>query len=473
MLAGGMAVDPHSVTVDLSKTVVEKFIGVGVQWDPYAYQPSPAAWKLTCERLDFMRPALFRIMWGADPYWLGNDASGRPRYAWMESEATADARLQPLYALLDYAESRKIDVMLGEWGPPGGLSGPGDPRWARVIADFVAYLTAKKKYTVIKYYNYMNEPNGHWMWPGGKVDYEAWAAGIRNMRRELDSHGLAGLPITGPDNSWDWDWIDRCARDLRTEIGAWEMHWYAGDHDVTGGGIEKLLAEKRRVLLETDPRAASKPLFMGECGMIDGRCNGDQQPRVKDFVYGVLMADYVAQVARAGWMGAIAWDLDDAMHEVGGHGHPVPPEPLTLKIWGFWNTQGSNMGHPEDEAVRPWYYTWSLMGRLFPKGARIVKAVEGPEAGVRTMAAEWGEGKGRHLSVMLVNDADRSCDITLRVAGAGSRALAVYRYFDKDRPADANGYPVPSATIIPAADLSKGLSVSLPGRGVVFLTTSR
>ena len=29
------------------------------------------------------------------------------------------------------------------------------------------------------------------------------------------------------------------------------------------------------------------------------------------------------------------------------------------------------MGHPEDEAIRPWFYTWSLMTRLFPKGARI------------------------------------------------------------------------------------------------------
>ena len=56
-------------------------------------------------------------------------------------------RLRPLLKILDYAESRKIDVMLGEWqwpvdlGPGRPIGGPEDPRWARMIADFVHYLT--------------------------------------------------------------------------------------------------------------------------------------------------------------------------------------------------------------------------------------------------------------------------------------------------------------------------------------------
>ena len=73
--------------------------------------------------------------------------------------------------------------------------------------------------------------------------------------------------------------------------------------------------------------------------------NGDQQPRVKDFDYGVLMADLVAQVARAGWMGASAWDLDDAHARGERPAAPAVPDDLTLKIWGFWNTQGRAMGH--------------------------------------------------------------------------------------------------------------------------------
>ena len=133
------------------------------------------------------------------------------------------------------------------------------------------------------------------------------------------------------------------------------------------------------MLLRTDPDAASKGLYLAEAGVIQGRVNGDQQPRVKTFAYGVLMADLVAQAAcHRRWRAASAWDLDDAMHVVNGRPHPAIPDDLTLKVWGFWNTQGGAMGHPADEAIRPWFYTWSLMSRLFPKGARVIGGDHAP-----------------------------------------------------------------------------------------------
>jgi hypothetical protein len=358
-------------------------------------------------------------------------------------------------------------------GDPAGnrIAGPQDPRWAQIAADFAKYLLTERKYTVIKYYNLTNEPNGGWMWPGGKVDYDAWAASIRNLRSELDSRGLRKLFIAGPDNSGSWDWIDRCAREFPDRFGAWEMHWYAKDSEVLNGEIEKLLVQKREMLLKTDPGALAKPRFMGEAGLIEGKMNGDQQPRVKSFEYGVIMADYFAQVARAGWQGAIAWDLDDAMHAVSGRHKPVPPDDITLKIWGFWNTQGTAMGKPQDEAIRPWFYTWSLMSRLFPNGARVVNATGLEETrSARALAASWENGSGRQLSVMLVNDSDEPRKIRVRAPGAGKKTLTRYRYFDKERPVDRDGYPTPSGTA--AADLEAGITVDLPSRGVIFLSTT-
>jgi hypothetical protein len=287
----------------------------------------------------------------------------------------------------------------------------------------------------------------------------------------LDARGMGWLKIAGPDNSGNWEWLDRCAAELPREIGAWEMHWYAKDAEVLGGEIEKLLTAKREMLRKTDPRAGSKPLFVGESGLIEGKTNGDQQPRVKEFPYGVMMADYVAQVARAGWQAALAWDLDDAMH-VNTGGRVTPPGPRTLKIWGFWNTQGTAMGHPEDEGVRPWFYTWSLMSRLFPKGSRIVASRGGEDvAGLRTLAAAWQQGSGRRISVMVVNDAASARTVTVRVPGGERGALEEYHYFEQDRPADQNGYPAP-AKRLPAADLAKGAEIELPAQGVVFLATT-
>ncbi len=163
------AAEPVNLIINVNSVVVEPFIGPGVQWDPYEYPPSPEAWKTTLARMDYMRPGFLRVMTGAN-YCLGFDDAGNPRYVWAQ-DGQAEQRLKWLFAILDYAQARKIDVMLGEWSPPrglGGISGPQDPRWARIIADFVNYLVTTKKYSVIKYYNLLNEPNGSWMWPGAK-----------------------------------------------------------------------------------------------------------------------------------------------------------------------------------------------------------------------------------------------------------------------------------------------------------------
>ncbi len=460
------AAETPTVTVDLKTSVADHFMGLGVQWDPYEYPPSKAEWKLTLARLDFMKPAFFRVMWRAGGYWLGFDAAGKPQYAWELDPAKLQQQLGPLFAILDYAQSRGIDVMLGEWDPPKQFAGPQDPRWAEIIADFVKYLITQKRYTVIRYYNFFNEPNGNWMWPKGKVDYAGWAAGMRLLRQAFDAHGLQALPIAGPDNSGNWEWLDRCAQELHDEIGFWEMHWYVRDKELFDGDVERLLRAKREMLLATDPQAARKNLYMGEAGIIQGRVNGDQQPRVKDYEYGVLMADFVAQVARAGWMGASAWDLDDAMHVVNGRPHPAIPDALTLKIWGFWNTQGRAMGHPEDEAGRPWFYTWSLMSRLFSRGSRIMSAKEsGFPPGLRSVAALVAN----NISVMVVNDADESRTVDVRIPGFARKKLERYDYFENDRPVNRDGFPMSQKNKV-EFDRTGSVRVALPSRGVVILS---
>lgn len=456
------------VRVDTTRTVVDRFVGFGVQWDPYDYPPTHDRWQTTLHRLDYMRPQILRVMWGANAYCTGFDEAGTPHYIWEQGEAAANQQLGKLFAILDYAQARGIDVMLGEWSPPRfrgmqpqPITGPGDPKWARLIADFVRYLTSTRKYTVIRYYNYMNEPNGSWMWSGRKPDYDAWATGIRHLRAAFDRAGLQSLAIAGPDNSGNWEWLDRSARDLPREIGAWEMHWYARDKQVREGEIARVLADKRKTLFELHPAAKNAPLFLGEMGIVEGRINGDQQPRVRNFEYGVIMADYAAQVAAAGWQGGIAWDLDDAMHVVNGQQHPTPPNDLTLKVWGFWNTQGAAMGHPEDEGIRPWFYTWSLMTRLFPKGARIVAV----DSALRTIAGLTADGK---LSLMLVNTEDTPKAVRLRVPGAGRRVLRTWNYFENDRKADADGFPTAAAK--KRLNLEAGVKLKMPARGVVFLS---
>ncbi len=470
----GAVTDPSvtEVTVDTNSTLVKSFMGLGIQWDPYEYPPRPEAWKLTLHRLDFAKPAFFRVMVGAASYCKGFDGAGNPQYFWTDGEETIQQKMGSLLDILDYAQSKKIDVMLGEWGPPHRLgdgskdeiSSPDDPHWAEIVTDFVSWLRNSRGYSVVRYYNLMNEPNGRWMWPKGKVDYNAWAAGVRGLRKQFDTHDLSDLPIVGPDNSANWEWVDKVSQEMPETIGGWEMHWYASNRDIWDGNIEHLLSAKKKVILTNDIHSSEKRFFLGESGLIDGKRNGDQQPRVKTFLYGVMMADYVAQVAQAGWMGMSAWDMDDAMHSV--HEHPTVPGDTTLKVWGFWNTQGTAMGHPEDENIRPWFYTWSLMSRLFPRDTRIVGVSESNVPDLRIMAGQSPDQK--HLNIMLVNDSDDSRKVKLIVPGMVSQTVTLFHYFEADCPVDGEGFAQPAASLT-NTDLAAGFEVALPSRGVVFV----
>jgi len=207
-----------TVVVDVNAAIVEPFTGFGVQWDPYSYPPSTADWQMTLDRLDYMRPSLFRVMSMATDYCLGFDQNGAPIYVWNQGDTVIQQHLWQTFRILDYAQAHNIDVILGEWAWPSDLAtpnaspiaGPDDPRWARIVADYVTYLTNTKHYTIIKYYNFMNEPNGDWMWPSGQQpSFSRWSTGIRNLRAEFDSRNLNAIAIIGPDNAWSWEWLDQ------------------------------------------------------------------------------------------------------------------------------------------------------------------------------------------------------------------------------------------------------------------------
>lgn len=453
-------------------------MGFGVQFDPYEYSPDDAQWRVIFNRLDTMHPAFFRVMFMANLYCLQLDDHGCARYTWEDKHSTPDTQWKDLIRILDYAQQHQIPVMAGEWSWPRlphdanvkPISGPGDYRWANIITPFLVYLIRERHYTVIHFYNYMNEPNGEWMWPGGKqgVDYEGWRAGYKNARAVFNAAGLQAIRLVGPDNSGDWEWIGRALRDVAPQTGGWEMHWYPTDDEVRRGAIYQLLREKHDLILREDPDAGSKPIYLGEAGLITGRVNGDQQPRVRTAAYGVLMADYMAQLLQAGWMGASAWDLDDAMHSV--HGHPAVPDALTLKTWGFWNSEALAMGTPSDGKTRPWLRAWSLLARCFPPGSSVfeVSNPASPE-GLRAVASRSNEQGQQVWSFLIINDHDEARRAVLRLpAEDRSSGWRIYQYGGDNDIQNPENLQV----FTPLATPQGNASVSAAPRSVVFITNS-
>ena len=446
----------NRIAIHLRQRRSRPILGIGVQWDPYTYPPTPGQWKIIIHRMDFMRPSFLRVM------------------------CIHLARPSRVQKPLAWAQAHGAKVILGTWWPPNlkNHHALNNILWAKRVAMRVKTLRDRYGFRCIRYYNFINEPEA--------MPIDRWAAAAGALHQAFHEAGLQHkVRIIGPDTYgdpdyappalravYDWPLLLPIARHAARFVGVYDIHWYPQDAEITGNVICPTLMRERHEVLKLDPGAIHKPFLMSESGLIQGRCHGDQQPRVKTFGYGVLMTDYAAEVFEAGWSGISAWDLDDALHVVRSTRHlPHPPGPYTLKLWGFWNSQGPAMGHPRQFNPRPWFYTWSLLSRLFPGGTRIIESHRIPgHPSLRLLAGEQHIQDNLKWGVVIVNIADRPQKFLLRIPGLDHRMTTYeYTYFKSMRPVNSALLPIPAA-VWRHESPAHGFTVSMPGRGVIFLT---
>jgi len=150
---------------------------------------------------------------------------------------------------------------------------------------------------------------------------------------------------------------------------------------------------------------------------------------------GLDVAGALIQGINNGLEGAIAWDLDDAMHTQDDLG-----DKTKLKRWGMWNSLGTELcNKPEDENLRPWFYTWSLMCRFFPSGMSVVQSKIPENCPVRVVTG----AQGNKCSIAILNNSDKDLTILLKSLGMPVQNLFRYLYIDGKLATDENGFPVP------------------------------
>ena len=489
----------NAIIINTKEVLESNLLGLGVEWDPSdIFDYAPEQWQLFVDRIAYMKPSVVRCMSSASAYCTKVNG-GEFAYDW-------DSRMMKrLYRLLDVCEKYGVKVVIGEWWCPGSsLRGPGsdavemdDPRWGVMITDFLEELINNRRYTCIRYYNCVNEPNSRYADPFDGV----WGAAIKNLRAEMDARGFADIAIMGPDPYANWDsWIDYSVGNVDNCLGEYEVHWYATRDLIRHGLVEK----RMRALREKIGRAApGKRFFFGEMGCLTGRnLPGDQQMELPMYWYGVAMADMLAQSFNAGMAGAIAWSFEDSMHlQKSNGGKDFLPcgddhKDYSIKVWGFWNAvvkafidpQGGHGAEPEKTgywlglnpwedmtALRPWYSAWAPLTRAFREGAATVKTNVPEECGLRCAAAimESGRAPGKHeISFFIVNHTDNEKTARLQIADAATECdLAVYEYFSADSLAkDADGFPAASR-IEKGVNLSDGFTVKMPAMSVILYTT--
>lgn len=403
-----------TIAVDNKTIINSNYIGNGVQWDPYQLdygekqlKISSEDWQKLYSRLDFMKPQFIRVMINT--------------ISVIENDTLNSAKnFENIAPILKYCQSRNVKVVLGDWGNQMVNSKTKliSEKNLKLAVRYLDFLVNKKGFSCIHYYNMINEPNG--FWSATDENYELWKNAIVDFSSELKTLGLdKKVTLMGPDIAiWKTDkvdWITNTAKDLDSQIGLYDIHTYPSKITVNSGEYSTILKgykdavpkdkaivmgeigfkfvekEDEALLKENERRAKAKPYASVE----------DSQMFVYDYVYGSDMADALIQTVNAGYSGSVAWMLDDAMHG--------KEQKNKLKVWGFWNILGEEYFGKEEEKVRPWFYSWSLLTKYMPSGCQVHKVEVNGNPNIKAVSISK-EGKNM---IAIVNVSAKETTVTL------------------------------------------------------------
>ena len=486
MLIAGVAISlftascsKHDVVeVEISNEVVNPdYIGNGVEWDPYdeaelwGSSISDADWDTLFKRLDFMRPQYVRCMINS-PFRYYDANTGK---------YDKTRNIHSISRLLSYCTKNDITVVFGEYNPPTWEMKE-DQRWIDMSVDYLNYLVNDLGFSCIKHYVIFNEPDGDWASTNG--DFSLWQTMLQRFHQKmaeypnlLDKVSLAGPDVVAnyknPNSEYDAKgWVAQTVMAADSVVGIYDVHSYPGQYEVRSGQYGSLLTELRNQIPQ------GKRIVLGEAGFKynqpeDSLLMQEYNKRVEghpytkgsdcnmlcyDYFYGLDMPVLAMEAMNHGFSGLALWMLDDAMHSNGDSGKPED-----VKIWGLWNILGSEVfGKPEEERLRPLFFTWSLMCKYFPDGTDILKTSRNVGDGIFAVA---GHHNGR-TTIAFVNIGNEAKTIRLSLPQAMD-GISKFVYEENQLLQDADGFPMPVETNL---SLKSGQEVVLKSQSFVLYT---
>ena len=457
------------------------FVGNGAQWGGYDMVPtwlgtetlSDADWNTLFQRIDFMRPPFLRIMTSSG--WAYDNGG-----TYDETTKTVS-----LFKMLDYAQSRNIEVTYGEWGHHsiGGDISNINMDWIANSVKFLDHLVNDKGYTCIKTVNIINEPNGYWS--STKGSYDIWKDVQVAYLEEMAKYSLSNVKLMGPDiaifnTANQVEWLTKTENDLGDNMGLYDIHVYPEQQLVRNGEFGKMLQAYKKV---TPP---DKRIVIGEIGFKYTEVDTDLKKENEDAIandpyagndsnmmiykafYGIDMADALIQAMREGYSGSLIWNMDDAMYNSPDNGNYQTEK---LKRWGFWNILGEeHCSDPDDESIRPYFYPVSLLCRYFPAGCDIYDIQLPDKKGVRAVMGV----KNNKYTIALVNSHVSTYDLVLKSEFISNATMDKYTY-QSNRDGtfigklDGNSFAAPEEKNV-NLNFSNGVELTLEGETFILYT---
>ena len=283
---------------------------------------------------------------------------------------------------------------------------------------------------------------------------------IKKLYAELEKRGLPTNFLSGAD-SWS-DWIWKPAQYNADQLSAYDFHNYLNDtpddtyNQLYNRTIETTFANYLANVYKYDN--SNKPVHVSEMAPIGVPfidwpvADAPAHCRIDTYEYALGFWDYGIQLARSGMASGLAWALDGLEQN---------------KNAGMWNNAGTYGGM----TLRPWYYTWQLMCRYFPRGAKILKMTElEGRKDIRILGARIGSEDYSFVAVNRRMDAQsKTQSITFKVDC--TKPLYIYR-FNRNSCGDGAALSLPYEKITDQ-NLSTGITVEVPMEEGIFITFAR
>jgi hypothetical protein len=426
---------PFIINIDTTKISSQNFRGLGFEWDARNYfnmKIDDNDYKMIFERAKWMNFKIIRTMM-------------QVKWAFDENDNlnTSSNEFYNLTKILDYCEENEISVIMQEWGIEpewlnhNKLNKVDESKYLDMIIKYMDYFVNDKKYSCIKYFGFVNEPNYE------VGDYQRWKRGFEYLYHGFEKNGIIPkIKFMAPGQSNNDDWFKNSINDLSSKIGLFDVHIYEWKKDLLVGGIyyktKDFLSNK-----DIKEENREKLFFISEAGMRDGQ-NAEINENIDSFGYAQFMADYGCQALNAGANSVLAWMLDDNSH----------PD----FQWGAWKNKEKQF------ALRPWFYTWGLFAKLFPQGADIIK-INSTSIDLRATASLYKN----EFSVCVVNNS--SSENYFYLKGDVLNQKLYYITLTEDNLNESiSDIEKKVLTISPT---NQEMKIYLPGKSHIFLTTMR
>jgi len=351
--------------------------------------------------------------------------------------------MQALYRILDYCQSRDVDVMLQqmwgnvEWNKYPDVdalhSAPHDVAvYAESLAKLVEHLVRTRGYTCVKWLCINNEPGFHFSWWQGYGKQPlSITPGLKATRAALDARGL-NVPIVGPDYT-GMGWATKDI-DFDDYIGAYDLHTYLEHFRLMPPGQsegEKVMAEWVKYA-----NARGKPFFLTEYGAMQFGWLGNH-PGPGTYLASLKNLEIILRGLSAGveafnrWSFVNRGDLDGQWQLV--------------DTWDTANDRLLQTFVPHANA----YYFFGAIARFLRKYSTVLTThVDGVFDGWQqyVLSEAWRDADG-HVTVVVLNTTEQDEPIELVLEGHDGRPLFKYQLTEAIRnrrdarldPAPVNG----------------------------------